>query len=85
MNPGNAWQRQRYPYIINTELVQMDHATRSLFLLASHVPLTDEEAQAIRYHDGQYVEENRVVAGSETRLARLLHFADCWAGWVLER
>ena len=41
-------------------------------------------AQAIRYHDGQYIDENRSVAHRETELTRLLQYADNWSGGVLE-
>ena len=72
-------------YTINRDLVHLDIPTRSLFLVSSHIQLTEEEAQAIRYHDGQYIDENHSVAHKETRLTRLLQFADNWAGCVLER
>jgi len=62
----------------------MDIATRSLFLLAQHIPLSDDEAQAVRYHDGQYIVENQSVAHKETRLTRLLQYADNWSGGVIE-
>ena len=42
------------------------------------------EAQAIRYHDGQYIDENRSVAHRETKLTRLLQYADNWSGGILE-
>ncbi|MFQ5329733.1 MAG: HD domain-containing protein [Thermodesulfobacteriota bacterium] len=71
-------------YIINQNLVHLDIATRSLFLVAQYIPLSDEEAQAIRYHDGQYINENVSVAHKETRLTRLLQYADNWSGGVLE-
>lgn len=71
-------------YTVNTDLVHMDIATRSLFLVARHITLTDTEAQAIRYHDGQYIEENHSVAHRETPLTRLLQYADNWSGGVLE-
>jgi len=72
------------PYVINDELVHMDVPTRSLFLVARHLRLTDEEAQAIRYHDGQYVAENRSVAHRECKLTRLLQYADNWAAATME-
>jgi hypothetical protein len=79
-NPDTWQARHRgIHYVVNRELVHLDVATRSLFLVAQHVPLTDEEAQAIRFHDGQYIEENRSVAHRETRLTRLLQYADNWA------
>jgi len=71
-------------YTVNKDLVHMDIASRSLFLLASHIPLSDEEAQAVRYHDGQYIQENRSVAHRETSLTRIIQYADNWAGCELE-
>ena len=84
-NPDQWQVRNRgVHYIVNRGLTHLDIPTRSLFLLAGRVPLTDEEAQAIRYHDGQYVDENRSVAHREVTLTRLLQYADNWAGGVLE-
>jgi len=80
---SDAWQRGRR-YTVNRELVYMDLATRSLYLVSRYIPLTEEEVQAIRYHDGQYIEENRSVAHRETPLTRLLQYADNWSGGVLE-
>lgn len=71
-------------YIINNDITHMDIATRSLFLVSQHITLSDEEAQAIRYHDGQYIEENHSVAHRECKLTRLLQYADNWSGGVLE-
>ena len=71
-------------YRVNKDLVHMDIATRSLFLVSQHVALSDEEAQAIRYHDGQYIDENQSVAHRECRLTRLVQYADNWSGGVLE-
>ena len=84
-NP-DAWQvRNRgIRYVTNRELPWLDIASRSLLLVSRFVPLTDEEAQAIRFHDGQYIEENRSVAHREAPLTRLLQYADNWSGGVLE-
>ena len=71
-------------YVVNKDLVHMDIATRSLYLVSQHVPLSDAEAQAIRYHDGQYITENSSVAHREEKLTRLLQFADNWSGGVVE-
>ena len=84
-NPNESdVQNRGVRYTVNHDLVHMDIATRSLFLVARHITLTDTEAQAIRYHDGQYIEENRSVAHRETPLTRLLQFADNWSCGVLE-
>jgi hypothetical protein len=84
-NPSDWHVRNRgIRYIVNPDIIHMDIATRSLFLLSQHIPLSDEEAQAVRYHDGQYINENESVAHRETQLTRLLQYADNWSGGVLE-
>ncbi len=84
-NPSEWHVRNRgVRYVVNQELPYMDIATRSLLHVARFVPLSDIEAQAIRYHDGQYIEENRSVAHKEVRLTRLLQYADNWSGGVIE-
>ena len=41
-------------------------------LITPRFPLTEEEVQAIAYHDGQYAEYNRSVATYEENLAESL-------------
>ena len=82
-NPNGYDARRKY--IVNPEIVCMGIAVRSLFLVSQHIFLTEEEAQAIVYHDGQYIEENKVIAHREGPLTLLLSYADNWAGSVLER
>jgi hypothetical protein len=85
-NPSQWHVRNRgINYIVNKDLVHLDVPTRSIFLLAQHVALSDEEAQAIRYHDGQHVPENQSVAHRECKLTLLLQYADNWSGEVLEK
>ncbi len=72
------------PYKFNTDLVYMSVPVRSLYLIGKLFPLTEEEAQAIVYHDGQYVEDNRSVAAKEEPLTLLLQYADNWSGFVQE-
>jgi len=71
-------------YYINHELVAMGLSLRSLYLVSQYIPLTDEEAQAIAYHDGMYVPEGRSVSHREEPLLLLLHWADMWTAKVLE-
>ena len=72
------------PYKFNTDLIYMSVPVRSLYLIGKLFPLTEEEAQAIIYHDGQYVEDNRSVAAKEEPLTLLLQYADNWSGFVKE-
>jgi len=65
-------------FVYNKDQVEMQIANRSLYLVSKYVPLSDEEAQAILYHDGQYIAENRFIAHKECPLTLLLTFADTW-------
>jgi hypothetical protein len=72
-------------YMVNPELAHLDLPSRSLYLISKFVPLNEDEMQAIRYHDGQYISENQSVAHRETELTRLLQYADNWSGGVIEK
>ena len=71
-------------YTYNKNQVEMQIANRSLYLVTKYIPLSDEEAQAILYHDGQYIAENRFIAHKEFPLTLLLTFADTWTAAVYE-
>lgn len=72
------------PYHINKDMIYLSVPVRSLYLAGSRFPLTEEETQAIVYHDGQYVDDNRSVAAREEPLTLLLQYADNWSGFVIE-
>jgi len=74
-----------YPYRFNSELTYLSVPVRSLYLALQHISLTEEEVQAIVYHDGQYVEDNRSCATHEEPLTLLLQYADSWSGFVIEK
>ena len=82
----NQWEieKRNMTYKINPDEVYMNLATRSLYLIAKYIPLSDFEAQAILYHDGQYVEGNKEVAHHEMPITLLVHFADMWTATVYE-
>ena len=89
--PNEPTERQKMygypastPYRFNTDLTYLSVPARSLYLILPFLPLSEDEAQAILYHDGQYVEDNRSVATKETKLTLLLHYADNWNGFVVE-
>lgn len=72
------------PYHINKDMVYLSVPVRSLYLAGARFPLTDSETQAIVYHDGQYVDDNRSVATREEPLTLLLQYADNWSGFAIE-
>lgn len=82
----NDWEikNRNMTYKINPKEVYMGLAARSLYLVTKYIPLSDSEAQAILYHDGQYIDSNKEVAHKETPLTLLLHFADCWTAQITE-
>jgi hypothetical protein len=73
-----------YPYSYNNELTYLSVPVRSLYLALPFINLSEDETQAIIYHDGQYVDDNRSVAKNERPLTLLLQYADNWCGFVIE-
>jgi len=82
----NEWEvrNRNITYKRNSELSYMSLAARSLYLVSKYIPLSDAEAQAILYHDGQYVKDNRCIAHKEEILTLLAHWADYWSAHVCE-
>ena len=76
--------KKKNEYVYNDEVVSMGLAVRSLYLVSKYITLSDDEAQAIAYHDGQYIPDNKVVAHKERPLTLLLHYADYWTAHMYE-
>jgi len=83
-NQRRAGYGPTYPYSYNNSLTYLSVPVRSLYLALPYIDLSEEEAQAIIYHDGQYVEDNRSAAKNEHPLTLLLQYADNWCGFVVE-
>lgn len=73
------------PYRMNDKLIYLSVPLRSLYLALPLISLTESEVQAIMYHDGQYVDDNKSVATKETPLLLLLQYADTWSTFVTEK
>jgi hypothetical protein len=82
----NEWEvkNRDMTYKVNPKETYMNLAARSLYLIARYIPLSDSEAQAILYHDGQYIDANKEVAHQEAPLTLLAQFADSWTAHVFE-
>jgi len=83
-NQRRAGYGATYPYSYNTNLTYLSVPIRSLHLALPYISLTQEETQAIAYHDGQYVDDNKSAAKNECPLTLLLQYADNWCGFVVE-
>jgi len=84
-NPEYLKSEGKYPYIFNADLVFLSVPIRSIYLALPYIELSEEEVQAIVYHDGQYVADNNSVARNEEPLTLLLQYADNWSGFVVEK
>lgn len=73
------------PYRMNENLVYLSVPVRSLYLALRYITLSEIEVQAVMYHDGQYVDDNKSVATKETPLLLLLQYADTWSTFVTEK
>ena len=82
----NEWEvkNRNITYKTNPDLTQMSLASRSLYLVSKFIPLSDSEAQAILYHDGQYIDDNECIAHKEEPLTLLAHWADYWTAHIFE-
>lgn len=85
-NPNpEPYQSEKKPYISNPDLLYIDHEVRSVAIASRFIGLTEEEQQAILWHNGLYGPFKYEIQGKETPLYMLLHFADMWASRVIER
>lgn len=88
--PTKASPEQKYkqseskPFEINKGLLHVDHCIRSVIIAWMYIDLTEEEQNAILYHDGLYGSMKYDVQGHETPLMLILHWADMWASKVQE-
>lgn len=82
----NEWmvKNRGMRYKKNTDVVDMGLAIRSLYLVTKYISLSDDEAQAIAYHDGQYIDDNKTIAHKEEPLTLLVHWADYWTAHIYE-
>ena len=72
------------PYKTNPDLMYVDHEVRSIVIAQQCIGLTEEEQQAILWHNGLYGNFRYQIQGKETALYLILHFADMYASRVLE-
>lgn len=85
-NPNpEPYQSTSKPYVSNPDLLYVDHEVRSIAIASRFIELTEEEQQAILWHNGLYGNFKYQIQGKETPMYMLLHFADMWASRVVER
>lgn len=78
-------QSEAKPWKSNPDLMYVDHEVRALPIIAKYIDLTEQEQQAILWHNGMYGPFKYQIQGRETPLYMIIHFADMWASRVLEK
>lgn len=85
-NPNpEPYQSTSKPFTSNPELLYVDHEVRALAILSKFINLTEEEQQAILWHNGLYGPFKYEIQSKETPLYLILHFADMWASRIIEK
>lgn len=85
-NPNPVpYQSEKKPFETNPDLLFVDHEVRSIAIASRFIDLTEEEQQAILWHNGLYGPFRYEIQGKESPLYMMLHFADMWASRVVER
>ena len=73
------------PYDWNKEQMNFSGAQKSLLIISKFVDLTQDEMQAIAYHDGPYTPSWEDIKYDPYPLTLLIHFSDMWSSWVIEK
>ena len=73
------------PFEHNKDRLEIAHEYISLHIVSKFIPLLEEEVQSILFHNGQYVPSGRDVKNHEHPLTLLLHWADYWEAFVVNK
>lgn len=71
---GGVWTQKPF-YTVNDQF-PYGHGEKSVFVIERFMRLTNEEAMAIRFHMGEYTDQNTGKVFEKYPLALLLHQAD---------
>jgi len=82
---NEGYDKDKQPYLWNKEQMVFSGAQKSLLIVSKFVDLTQDEMQAIAYHDGPFVPSWEDIKGDPYPLTLLLHFADMWSCWITEK
>jgi HD superfamily phosphohydrolase YqeK len=84
-NKNEGYDKERQPYVWNKEQLGYGNAHKSALLVSKFVDLTQDELQAIAYHDGPFVASWEDIKSDPYPLTLLIHYADMWNTWVVEK
>lgn len=72
------------PYKRNADILEKNHAVKSVIMINRYIDLTEDEEFAILHHDGLYERANIEAMQKPTPLLLILHYADLWCSRVIE-
>lgn len=72
------------PFKRNPDILEKNHAVKSVVMISRWFDLTEDEEFAILHHDGFYERANFEAWQKPTPLLMILHFADLWCSRVIE-
>lgn len=72
------------PFKRNADILEKNHAVKSVVMISRWFNLTEEEEFAILHHDGFYERANYEAWQKPTPLLMILHWADLWSARVIE-
>ena len=78
-------QWEKKPYYAVEDKLPYGHGEKSVFMIERYMRLTIEEAMAIRFHMGEYTDQNTGKAFEKYPLALFLHQADERATFLDEK
>ena len=72
------------PFKRNDEILEKNHAVKSVVMIERWIDLTEDEEFAILQHDGLYEYANKEAFQKPTQLLLILHYADLWCSRFIE-
>ena len=82
---NNTATSDKQPYFWNTRQLGFGGGHKSALLISKFVDLTQDELQAIAYHDGPFVPAWEDIKSDPYPLTLMLHYADMWSTFVVEK
>jgi len=82
---NNTPTSDKQPYFWNTKQFGYGGGHKSALIISKFVDLTQDELQAIAYHDGPFVPAWDDIKSDPYPLTLMIHYADMWSTWIVEK
>jgi hypothetical protein len=82
---NNTGTSDKQPYFWNTKQLGYGGGHKSALIISKFVDLTQDELQAIAYHDGPFVPAWDDIKSDPYPMTLLIHYADMWSTFIVEK